>query len=233
MKEQAAHDLTNHTAQHNKMQRNIHLTELINKNTQLMNDARHDFEHTDGTNSDKIKLNQRLIDLMEEIFGSCDWESSLLLHNIKSELQEHMDTLLEQREQLLEIAAPATTKLATLKPNQRVIYVTLYQVDGYSMPKWSQRLSSLERYNLSRPVYGSEEEVQKALRSRGYPVTEAYVSVIVDKDMVRSLDNPAKDRWGQELISLKEKAVKQSNILQFVHSHKHYNFVDNALVEEE
>ena len=104
MKEQAAHNLTNHTAQYNKMQQSIQLTELLNKNSELMNQARIDFEHGDETTADSIKLNQRLIDLMDEILQSCDWESSLLLHNLHSELQEKMDLLQEQKQQLQEAA---------------------------------------------------------------------------------------------------------------------------------
>ena len=230
MTEQVLQNNTNYAEQHERLQLSIHLTDVINKNSALMNEAQREFERSPGSVQDRIKFNQRAIDLMQAALSAGDWEKSLLLHNLAAQLQEKLDLLLAQREELLIEASPKKHKLAAVTDQQQVVYLSLYQVDGYSLNKWTQLLLGLERYNLSRPVHANESEAQKAIRSHGDPITEAYVAVVVDKKKIRQQENQQCDRWGQPILNLHENAVLNDNILEFVHNKQRYQVVDSSLV---
>lgn len=222
-----------HAKEFAKHELNRKLTAAMQQNTGLAREAITSFERSEPTVANRLKLNTRLLELANDILQAGDWESSLLLHNVAESIRAERDLLQEQHEMLIEEAAPASARKQSIADDERLLYLSLYQVDGYSLSKWAQLLRGLERYNLSRPVYKLEEQVQKAIRSRGYPITEGYAVVAVKKANIRAQESAQSDRWGQELLSLAENSIQTANIIEFVHVRKKYQFIDGALKLDE
>lgn len=110
-------------------------------------------------------------------------------------------------------------------------YILLYNADGNNIPKWESALQMINKFIVSRPIYRHENEVKAALRAATNKMNEGYAVVFIhEEDIIKpSSDQCPHDRYGNELLVLREGAVKRENITRFVHKTGNYKYEDDKL----
>lgn len=201
---------------------------------QFSETARNYFDKKQLSTEDKVGLLTAIIVMVDHVMESGDWNTSLFLKNtlkpligIRAEAQAELDRYQTKAHAAVSYAKP-------LVDDEMEVYISLFQSDGYNMGKWAMQLRSLDRYIVGRPVYQTEEDVQKRVRLRSLAgANEAYVVVAIKKRDVQSPDlnaKPIKDQFDLPLLLLKEVALRNGRIDAFVHQGVRYQFVDGQLV---
>jgi len=179
-----------------------------------------------------VEFNRELLAILDELLGAGDWESSLFLKvaskRVKA-LRDEARALLDQAT----IQKDTQGDSNALREGYEKVFVSLYQADGNDMKKWHNTLKGLALNNVGRPVYQSEGHVQASIRARGNQTCEGYAVVqIKTSDLMKMPDGRVpKDRYGNELLTVRENAVSLENIKEFVHANgQSYDFREGKLI---
>jgi intracellular multiplication protein IcmQ len=209
-----------------------HLVECVTQQKQTFVTLAEEFYHLGRrTDADYYRLCRAVIDAVDQVLASSDWDASLFLHNTLKplrELREHALQLLENMggENAADFAEPAVAA------DKVKLYISLYQTNGHDLKQWAAQLGSLSSYIIGRPIYQTETEVVTAIRAKLSQLSEAYVVVAVDPEKIIN-DHQAssrKDRFGQSLISLLPHAIDSDRIIKFVHQGKSYIYRHQQLM---
>lgn len=208
---------------------------LKEENAKLAQDVEAFFDKHHANDTDKLSILESIIASSGRLLSAGDWESSLFLrtqakriHAIKDEAELELKRLHQKNAE-----TKAGFQPIALSENEREVYISLFQSDGYNLDKWAMQLRSLSRYVVGRPVYSNEVDVEKRIRLRAAPASEAYVAVAVKKTDVKDdpFGMPILDQFGHTLLQLSDSAVETGKIVTFVHQGVRYRFVEGALVK--
>ena len=171
---------------------------------------------------------------LDKAIADGDWEGSLFFQNIGKKLQEVRDHVAHKLDE--EEKAEHSENLATLpetKAGQQKIYISLYQADGNNLDRWQNTVKALGKHNISRPVYVEEEHIRSMIRAKTDAKREAYVVAHVTETCILPPHPgvPTEDKFGHQLLSLKERSIELNNILEFVHCDVRYRLAEGKLVE--
>ena len=157
-------------------------------------------------------------------------------------MRNHMVTLRERFrhdaglvEQVDTSAMPATLSGRVAKRSGLAeVYIVLYNNDGTNLIRWESLLRTVAQQAISRPTYRHEKDAKAALRSSVVKSNEAYISMFVYEEdiLIPKTAQPPKDRFGNELINLRESAVSSQNIKQFVHVSGVYEYRSERLIRK-
>ena len=118
-------------------------------------------------------------------------------------------------------------------PNHELVYVSIYCSDGNNLTAWERVILNLPKQYISRPIYVREQDAQKAAKAKPLFINEGYVAVFVDKKSIFEQDSDAfalQDKFGFELLNLKDRAIDLSKIYFFWHNSKQYLFKNQSLI---
>ena len=190
---------------------------------------------------EETKANLDILKALDEAIEKGPWEHNLFFRGIGKKLRDIRDRferelgLGELRNQLSgssdkRNAAPTVTT----SDQFTTVYISLYQAEGSNLQKWASVITNLTDNAISRPVYKNEEDIQAAIRAKEYKLNDGFIAVNVPHEtLVKPFgDKPPLDRFGRELLVLKENAVKIENILYFVHVSGRYTLRGNTLVRQ-
>lgn len=165
------------------------------------------------------------------------WEETLFLRGIGKKLKEARERFVRDSG-LDKYTDPSQTShpvagLAAQDAQAIDVYVSLYQAEGVNIRKWAIILNSLPALSITRPIYKNEEDIQAAIRTKTYQINDAYAVVRINKDdMLKPTDDkPPVDRYGRELLVLREGAVRTENVVRFIHTSGVYQFRNGMLVK--
>ncbi|MFT3742027.1 MAG: Dot/Icm secretion system protein IcmQ [Gammaproteobacteria bacterium] len=184
---------------------------------------------------DHHEVRKLLTDAIDTALVQGNWESSLLFKNMHKRLLAMRAFVVEQ----LTEAAPAEETLLEkvdddafwLENGYQPVYLALYQTDGHKLNNWNGALASLKNYCVSRPAYIQEEHVSELVRSKRSR-NEAYIKVWVKSEDVVTTTAMI-DRFGHEVITIKENSARAENIIKFYHDNEEYRFKENQLILQE
>lgn len=175
------------------------------------------------------------LDILNALDGAIDkgpWEHNLFFKGIGKKLRDARDKFKEE----LGIDELAADLLAQNQSNHKTdtqsteVYIALYQAEGSNIAKWTTVVNSLAGYNLTRPVYRNEADIQAAIRAKEQQQNDAYVAVRVRNiDIMQITEKQPKDKLGHELLILREGAIHLESISRFVHKSGHYQFRNKLL----
>lgn len=209
------------------------LLECLDKEARQFSElARSYFEKNHLSKEDKKGMLTSVITTVDHVLSAGDWNSSLFLRNTIKPL---MAIKSEAEIELSKLEIKAVEKSVTIQAigeDEREVYISLFQSDGYNMGKWAMQLRSLERYVIGRPVYQNQEDAEKRVRLRAATGNEGFVVVIVKKTDLQSDVSTTKDQFDSPLLSLKETALRNGRIVAFVHQNLRYHFVDGQLIKQ-
>ena len=179
-----------------------------------------------------VEFNRELLAILNELLAAGDWESSLFL----KVASKRVKALRDEAQALLDQAATqqdAQGVSDVLREGHEKVFISLYQAAGNDIQKWHNTLKGLALNNVGRPVYQNEDHVQASIRARGNQVCEGYAVVqIKTSNLMKMPDGRVpKDRYGNELLTVRENAVSLENIREFVHANdQFYDFREGKLI---
>ncbi len=182
---------------------------------------------------DELQASLKILKALDETIATGPWDYNLFFKGIGKQLLEARERFV--RELGLEGHKNGDKGLADEAEAAFIeVYVSLYQAEGANISKWQTVVNTLAGYNLTRPVYKNETDVVEAIRSKEFKQNDAYVAVkILKADITQPFtESPPVDRYGHELLVLREGAVRQENISRFVHMSGEYEFRNNTLVKK-
>lgn len=183
---------------------------------------------------DDINALQELIKILDEVHSKADPNAGLFLKTAGEKiagLKQNAEALLNELQG--KGASSEIQATASSVEGQTLVYVSLFQTDPESIDKWQKTLRRISEYSLARPIYRKVEHIEQMIRSRPDPRKEAYVAVWIRDDDVISgyAGKMAQDQMGNDLVTVKEGAVKPENIKQFVHGDIAYTYREGTLSE--
>jgi Dot/Icm secretion system protein IcmQ len=171
---------------------------------------------------------RQLVQSLNDLLSSGDWEATLFLKANKKKLE----ALRDQAQAILDNIATSKENKKAMKeyveqPGYKLVYISIYQADPNNLSKWQGVIKGLEKHSVSRPIYAEEVHVQALIRGKPDPAKEAYIKAFVrESDILKpQLGKTTYDRYDQPLITVKEGSVKVENIVEFIHQNKHYRYV--------
>lgn len=184
---------------------------------------------------DETKANLEILKALNEAIEKGPWEHNLFFRGIGKKLKDARDRF--QRElgldELLKSQERSAEDVAVADLNFTEVYISLYQSEGANMQKWASVVGSLVGHSISRPVYKNEDDIQSAIRAKEYKLNDGYVAARVRNNLILKPygDKQPLDRFGRELLILREDAVQLENILYFVHVSGRYMFDKGTLTK--
>ena len=184
---------------------------------------------------DETKANLEILKALNEAIEKGPWEHNLFFRGIGKKLRDARDRF--QRElgldELLKAEESGAADAAEIDHNYTEVYISLYQSEGANMQKWASVIGSLVGHSISRPVYRKEDDIQAAIRAKDYKLNDGYVAVRIKNNLILKPygDKPRLDRFGRELLILREDAVLLENIIYFEHVSGRYTFSKGILTK--
>jgi Dot/Icm secretion system protein IcmQ len=177
-------------------------------------------------------LNEQLTQILRDLLAVGDWEASLFLRTAYKKLEylyKQAATLLELDSNDLQFQEEQNH----LKARQGYIkvFISIYQSDPHNLVKWENTLKNIREYSINRPIYRFEEYVQAMIRSKG-SFNEGYVVIFIQPtDIIPPyIGKVIQDRWGHELLTIRDNSLLSGNISEFVHESRRYEFRDGKLI---
>lgn len=180
------------------------------------------------------QISEKLAALLRDLIETGNWEASLFLRTAYKRFKELHDEAVKLSKKFDRVSGPSADKLHRdkLKQGYILVYVSIYQSDPLNMIKWENTLKTIREYSITRPIYSSKAHVEEAIRSKQGSFNEGYVSVYIKKEDVIPpyAGKKVEDRWGHELLTLRDGSLLPINILEFVHNDRKYEFLNRKLV---
>lgn len=122
---------------------------------------------------------------------------------------------------------------ASLRADQKEIFIALYSSEGTKLQSWERILINLPKQMIARPIYADEADVKAIIRTKQNKHNEAYVSLRINQSDILQLppDKIPVDKLGKPLLTLKDRSLNLDNINQFVCSSGTYQFLHGRLVK--
>lgn len=180
------------------------------------------------------KINEKLINILNDLLSTGDWQASLFLRTA----QKKIESIYQQAVALSEEFDRENTRSASDEHAVRTrqgyikIYVSLYQSDPHNLVKWENTLRSIKEYSINRPIYRFEEHIQEMIRAKHGSSNEGYVVIYVEPtDIIPAYAGKIiQDRFGHELLTLRDNSLQPKNIIEFVHQGRRYFYKESKLL---
>ncbi|MBI5447336.1 MAG: Dot/Icm secretion system protein IcmQ [Gammaproteobacteria bacterium] len=192
-----------------------------------------------GSRRNDAAINEKLLSILDHLIEGDCWDKSLFLQAAGREvttLRDRLQTTLELPEPTeTEETLASSSRSSSVKSadSQQEVYVALYQAQGSNMLNWEHALDFLLSRSSSRPIYDTEEKVKNMMIKKENTPNNAYAVVSIDKsDVLFTPEKQVFDRYGQELLTLREHALKADNIRRFVHSTGTYRLEKRHLIKQ-
>ncbi len=190
--------------------------------------------------NDKLSKDQTdgVLAALDKALAQGPWSASTFLSLIGKKLQTIRDDfarLHDISDVNVETTSPHSIKQRLdSRARMKKIYIALYAFDGSNLQSWERIISNLPSQVISRPVYENEEDVILAIRNKGNPVNEAYVSIYIEPSDIldQVAEKVAVDKSGKPLLALKGKAITLENFDAFVHTSGSYQFIKGRLIKK-
>jgi len=179
------------------------------------------------------EVNIKIINALDKAIKEGPWEKSPFLkatgkklESIREKFKEDIGLgVIESVEETTQISDLAVQDAKTLE-----VYISLYVSGGGILKNWEGVLHSIYGFSITRPIYRNEEDIQKTLRAKGNHENDAYAAVIIKEDSIRPvIDEAPKDRFGNELLQVKEGSISPENVKRFMHLKAEYEYRDGVL----
>lgn len=181
---------------------------------------------------------EKVLEALDVALKKGPWDKTPFLSVIRKQLERIKDRFADETNPEKYISQEIKETVENTTPadaDSQEIFISLYSSHGSDLALWEQALADIERYVISRPVYGNEKEVSAFIRSRPNPVNEAYAIARIRKtDVLTDLDvdKASADKLGGTLLHLKSRAVARNNIIRFVCFSGEYIYRKGILIKK-
>lgn len=136
-------------------------------------------------------------------------------------IRDSLTSLLTGLEAELVVLKEATEVAAVKVGEDDVnVYVYIFNSQGLDVASWRKMVSPevYYEYSVSRPIYAEKEHIEKLIDSKPTRTQHGFITVSVKKDALLPVDEAAKDALGNQLIKVKEGALKIDRVVCFTHN---------------
>lgn len=187
---------------------------------------------------DNLNKAKKTLEALDDALISGPWDESGFVIMIAKKLRLIRDDLAAKiaKQEEGELSSPEyLAHRAHLSASHKLVYVSLYSLDGVELNSWERILANLQRQIVSRPVYAAEEDVQNIIKTKEKKINEAYVAFYVSEPDILQLspDKTPLDKLGKQMLVLRDNAINLENIDYFVHLSGKYRYVRGRLIKLE
>lgn len=183
-----------------------------------------------------VEKNQAILDALNAAIENGPWDKAVFFQAMRTKLIEIRERF--KQEALLEAESDQSIMPSTLfgriakRSGVAEVYVLLYCADGNNIYKWENVLRSVASHVVSRPIYKQEKDAKAALRAASNKLNEGYVSIFIHEEDIIPPDQERSqiDRYGHEIINVKDGVVRREIIHRFVHISGIYEFKGDKLI---
>lgn len=180
------------------------------------------------------KINLELIKILDTAIAEGKWDGGLFFQAAGKKLRDLRDRI--KSETNIDVAQPITqTTVNTVMKYSGLIdvYVSLYCAEGNNIQRWETVLSSISRQAITRPIYKKEKDVRDVISAKELKINDAYIiAYVTENSITKTLSGkPLVDRFGHELLVLKENSIVVDNIAKFIHSSGEYTYEKGKLLK--
>jgi Dot/Icm secretion system protein IcmQ len=185
---------------------------------------------------ERKKIGLQLIHGLDKVIAEGHWEGGLLFQAAGKKLRDLREKLQQEFSIDIDNEASPTEMKDILKQQSGLIeiFISLYNADGRNVKKWELVLASLTKQLVSHAIYKKEKDIKDTISAKENPINDAYVVAYVSEMDILTpsfRDKKLLDRFGHELISIKENALKNENITKLVHLSGEYSYHKGQLTK--
>lgn len=186
---------------------------------------------------DELKHSLDVIKAFDKAIAEGPWDHSSFFRAIGNKLIEIRDQYKKDLH-LEEETNPDMPESMAHRIAQRhglvEVFIVLYSAEGSNVGKWESAIQSMAINIVNRPVYKDETFAKAALRGAMNKQNEAYIAAYVHKNDILTLpeEKRAHDRWGNELLSLNDRAVSLANVTRLIHISGRYEVENGKLIKQ-
>ncbi len=178
-----------------------------------------------------------LIRALDEAIAKGNWEGGLFFQAAGKKLRDLSEKLKKELEAEGGQKPPTAEEMIDYVKQRSglvEVYISVYCTEGRSIPRWENVLSNLPRQVVGRPIYKREKDVKDILQIKENPINDGYIiAYITEMDILKPSfkEKVAVDRFGHELIRLKDNVLKPENITKLVHLTGDYSYRNGRLTK--
>ncbi len=180
------------------------------------------------------KINLELIKILDTAISEGKWDGGLFFQAAGKKLRDLRDRI--KSETNIDVAQPVTqaTVSTVMKYSGLIdVYVSLYCAEGTNINRWENILATISRQAITRPIYKKEKDVRDVISAKESKINDAYIIAYVNENSITKTlsGKPLVDRFGHELLVLKENSIIVDNIAKFIHSTGEYTYEKGKLLK--
>jgi intracellular multiplication protein IcmQ len=112
------------------------------------------------------------------------------------------------------------------------VFIAVYCAEGANVRRWESVLSNLPKQVVGRPIYKREKDIKDIIAAKENQINDGYIiAYVTEMDILKPSfrDKAVTDRFGHELIRLKDNMLKLENITKLVHLTGEYAYKNGKL----
>lgn len=155
-----------------------------------------------------------------------------VMHSKLTQLKNELTSIIESSG-IQEKTTPKLEKVALPESEDfQKLFIYLYSSDGKKIDSWQRVVANIDKQFISRPIYLEEADVQHAVLHAPVTFNAGYVAIWVDKNFINIVldEDKPKDKYGRELVSLKDNAIILEKIDYFWNNFVQYHWLKDKLI---
>jgi len=175
-----------------------------------------------------------LIRALDEAIAKGHWEGGLFfqaagkkLRDLSEKLKKELNFEDEKHPSPVEMMDYVKQKSGLVE-----VYIAVYCAEGSSILRWEAVLGTLPKQVVGRPIYKREKDIKDIIAAKENPINDGYIiAYITEMDILKPSfrEKVSLDRFGHELIRLKDNTLKLENITKLIHLSGEYAYKNGKL----
>lgn len=179
---------------------------------------------TESENEQKDRLLKSVRDLVEQ---DANLRKQFHIGDKFRFIRDRLNALLSRLEKLLTVEEKKAEEAGVVVgPDEAVVYVYLFNVNGLTFSSWRNMVGKqvFYEYSVNRPIYSEKAHIEELMRTKRSKEQHAYLAVVIKKTEILKpvSETSVKDAVGNPLIKIKEGCLHTEKLLAFVHNGRVY-----------
>jgi intracellular multiplication protein IcmQ len=149
-------------------------------------------------------------------------------------IRDRLQALATRLEEQVMAAEQKIKKAEKQSPDDRLVYVYLYNAQGMLFPTWQKMVTAavLYEYSVNRPIYADKLLVETYIRSKASKAQHAYLTVAVKPLDILAAPGAetAKDALGSSLVKVREGSLLVNKLVLFTHNGHEYTLSETGVL---
>lgn len=176
---------------------------------------------------------EKISQALDRVVSDLPWKQSVFLSALGKKFEKIRDEFKNDigKSFLNTHDLNTNTDKALLKPDQKELFVAIYNAQGQDLGLWAKIIYNLTNQFVSRPIYMNDSSVKEMIRSKVNLRNEGYVSIYVYENDFLDIpeERRPKDKLGNLLCQLKERVITEEKINKFYHESGIYEYKNGIL----